>query len=143
LAVCFNPLAAMLRRSSDAGGIDQGIADRPLGSVPIAARPSRGYRCRLRGEAVFGDQAVVARKEARIEGQAGAQRIDRLLAGFANSGGQQDTTVTSPGCRPTRRAPSAKWLLIRVAVARVLRVRMMPSAISPHRAAIFGNTADT
>ena len=33
-AVCFNPLAAMLRRSGDASGVDQCIADRPLGSVP-------------------------------------------------------------------------------------------------------------
>jgi hypothetical protein len=37
-AVCFNPLAAMLWRSSDAGGIDQCIANRTLCSVPIAMR---------------------------------------------------------------------------------------------------------
>src|SRR5207244_3439466 len=30
----------------------------------------------------------------------------------------------------------------RFAVASVLRVRMIPSAISPHSASIFGNTAD-
>jgi hypothetical protein len=78
----------MLRRSGDAGGIDQRITDRPLGSVPIAASPSRGYRGGLRGEAVFGDQPVVPRKEPRIEGLAGTQRIKCLLTVIANSGRQ-------------------------------------------------------
>ena len=48
-AVCFNPLAAVLRRSGDATGVDQCIADRPLGSVSIPVRPSCCYRCRLCG----------------------------------------------------------------------------------------------
>src|SRR5215510_8624538 len=42
----------------------------------------------LRGEAVFGDQPVVPRKEPRIEGLAGTQRIKCLLTVIANSGRQ-------------------------------------------------------
>src|SRR5262249_31654750 len=40
--VCFDPLAAMLRRPGDAGGIDQCIADCPLGGIPISACPGSG-----------------------------------------------------------------------------------------------------
>src|SRR5438105_1109954 len=44
LPVRFDPLAAMLRRSGDAGGIDQCIADCPLGGFPISACPGGGNR---------------------------------------------------------------------------------------------------
>src|SRR4029077_14712844 len=48
-AVCFDPLAAMLRRSGDAGGVDQCIADGPLGGFPISSCPGSGKWCRLFG----------------------------------------------------------------------------------------------
>ena len=56
--------------------------------------------------------------------------------------GNKDVTSIFAGSRPTRCAASANCTRTEAAVRNVLRVRIMPSAISPQSATPFGNTAD-
>src|SRR6516165_5249611 len=66
--------------------------------------PGRGNCGRFCGEAVLGDQAVVARKEARIEGQPRTKRVERLLASFTDGSRQQRcySDLVRPTTNPRR-----------------------------------------
>ena len=57
----------------------------------------------------------------------------------ATAVGNNEVISTSEEFLPATAAPTARFSRISVAVFKVLRVRIIPSAISPHIAVIFGN----
>src|SRR5690242_6950062 len=61
---------------------------------------------------------------------------------FPTEAGNSEVISIRAPTRPAFRAPSARCILTCVAVRSVLRVRIMPSATSPHKTIPFWNTAD-